>query len=94
MVLGGRCCNFRFSRFGGISPSAFGDNCNHGLLRQINEQAIARLSRDWAGLHKTHVAVPAESQGLAVDLDLFGPCFVVSLSGRPKTTSTFRLNTV
>ena len=44
-------------------------NC---LLRQINEQAIARLKRNWAGLPQTPVAVPSEYQGLAVDLDLFG----------------------
>jgi ABC-type multidrug transport system fused ATPase/permease subunit len=42
------------------------------LLRQINQQAIARLSRDWEALHTTHVAVPAEHQAVAADLDLFG----------------------
>jgi ABC-type multidrug transport system fused ATPase/permease subunit len=42
------------------------------LLRRINQQAIARLSRDWAALNTTHVAVPPQHQALAADLDLFG----------------------
>lgn len=42
------------------------------LLRQINQQAIARLHRDWVGLPDTPVAVPPEHQAVAGDLDLFG----------------------
>ncbi len=49
-----------------------GEMRRYGLLRQINEQAIARLGRDWTALHMTHVAVPAEHQAVAADLDLFG----------------------
>jgi len=49
-----------------------GEMRRYGLLRQINEQAIARLGRDWTALYMTHVAVPAEHQAVAADLDLFG----------------------
>jgi hypothetical protein len=42
------------------------------LMRQINEQAIARLRRDWQGLPETYVDVPPEHQVLGTDLDLFG----------------------
>jgi hypothetical protein len=49
-----------------------GEMRRYGLLKRINEQAIARLRRDWTALHMTHVAVPAEHQAVAVDLDLFG----------------------
>ena len=42
------------------------------LFRQVNEQAIARLWRDWKGLPETRVEVPAERQAVAADLDLFG----------------------
>lgn len=42
------------------------------LLRQINEQAIARLRRDWSALPETPVDVPPRHQAVAVDLDLFG----------------------
>ncbi len=45
--------------------------CNR-LLRQINQQAIARLKRDWAGLPDASVSVPPQHQALAGDLDLFG----------------------
>ncbi len=44
----------------------------NGLLRQINEQAIARLHRQWQALPETHVEVPPEHQAVAADLDLFG----------------------
>ena len=44
----------------------------NSLLRQINEQAIARLRRDWKGLPETRVEVPPEHQAVAADLDLFG----------------------
>ncbi len=43
-----------------------------GLLRQINEQAIARLHRDWKALRETRVAVRPEHRATAGDLDLFG----------------------
>jgi hypothetical protein len=44
----------------------------NSLLRQINEQAIARLRRDWKGLPETRVEVPPEHRAVAADLDLFG----------------------
>ena len=44
----------------------------HGLLRQINAQAIARLHRDWAALPETRVELPPEHRATAIDLDLFG----------------------
>ncbi len=43
-----------------------------GLLRQINQEAIARLHRDWAGLPETRVEVPPQHRATADDLDLFG----------------------
>jgi hypothetical protein len=49
-----------------------GEMRRYGLLKWINEQAIARLRRDWTALHLTQVAVPSEHQALAADLDLFG----------------------
>jgi hypothetical protein len=42
------------------------------ILRQINEQALARLRRDWAALPEIPVAIPAEHRAVAGDLDLFG----------------------
>ncbi len=44
----------------------------NGLLRQINQQAIARLDRDWKALPNTPVAVPPQHRAAADDLDLFG----------------------
>jgi MutS domain V len=44
----------------------------YGLLKRINEQAIARLRRNWPALHMTQAAAPVEHQALAADLDLFG----------------------
>ena len=44
----------------------------NSLLRQINEQAIARLRRDWKGLPETQVEVPPQHRAVAADLDLFG----------------------
>jgi predicted ATPase len=44
----------------------------NGLLRQINQEAIARLRRDWMALPKTPVAVPPQHRAAADDLDLFG----------------------
>jgi hypothetical protein len=44
----------------------------NSMLRQINEQAIARLRRDWKGLPETRVEVPPEHRAVAADLDLFG----------------------
>jgi hypothetical protein len=44
----------------------------NSMLRQINEQAIARLRRDWKGLPEMRVEVPPEHQAVAADLDLFG----------------------
>ena len=44
----------------------------NGLLRQINQQAIARLHRDWTALPETRVAVPPQHEATADDLDLFG----------------------
>ena len=44
----------------------------HRLLRQINEQAIARLFRAWNDLPETSVEVPPKHQAIAKDLDLVG----------------------
>jgi hypothetical protein len=44
----------------------------YGILRQINEQSIARLKRDWSGLPDTPVSVPPQHRAVAGDLDLFG----------------------
>jgi hypothetical protein len=44
----------------------------NGLLRQINQQAIARLHRRWNELPETRVAVPPQHLAVAADLDLFG----------------------
>ncbi len=44
----------------------------NSLLRQINQQAIARLHRDWAGLPETQITVPPQYRATADDLDLFG----------------------
>lgn len=41
-------------------------------LRQINEQALARLERRWRDLPEPAVQVPPEHQAVAGDLDLFG----------------------
>ncbi len=42
------------------------------LFRQVNQEAIARLHRDWTGLPQTRVEVPPPHQAVAGDLDLFG----------------------
>jgi hypothetical protein len=42
------------------------------LFRQVNEQAIARLRRNWKGLPETRVDVPPQHRAVAADLDLFG----------------------
>jgi hypothetical protein len=44
----------------------------HRLLRQINEQAVARLRRDWHALPEMPVHVPPAHRPTADDLDLFG----------------------
>jgi hypothetical protein len=44
----------------------------NGILRQINQEAIARLHRRWPGVPRTSVAVPPQHRALADDLDLFG----------------------
>jgi hypothetical protein len=44
----------------------------NGLLREINQQAIARLHRDWTALPETPVALPSQHRATADDLDLFG----------------------
>jgi len=44
----------------------------NGLLRQINQQAIARLHRNWRALPETPAAVPPQHRATADDLDLFG----------------------
>jgi hypothetical protein len=43
-----------------------------GILRAINEQALARLRRDWKHIPEPAVAVPPPQQDLSDDLDLFG----------------------
>jgi hypothetical protein len=42
------------------------------LMHEINEQAIARLHRDWASLPESPVAVPPQHAAAANDLDLVG----------------------
>jgi hypothetical protein len=42
------------------------------LLRQINQQAIARLGRDWTALHESRYDVPEQHKALSADLDIFG----------------------
>jgi len=44
----------------------------HGLLRQINEHAVARLHRDWTALPELPVEAPPPQRAVADDLDLFG----------------------
>jgi hypothetical protein len=44
----------------------------HFVSREINEQAIARLRRNWKALPETRVAVPPQHGAVALDLDLFG----------------------
>ena len=44
----------------------------NGLLREINQEAIARLHRDWTALPETLVEVPPQHRATADDLDLFG----------------------
>ncbi len=44
----------------------------NGILRRINEEAIARLRRDWDALPETSVEVPEEHRATTTDLDLFG----------------------
>ena len=44
----------------------------NGILRRINEEAIARLRRDWDALPETSVEVPEEHRATTTDLELFG----------------------
>jgi hypothetical protein len=44
----------------------------NGLLRQINQQAIARLHRDWMALPDVSVTAPPQHRAVADDLDLLG----------------------
>jgi hypothetical protein len=44
----------------------------NALMRQINQQALARLQRDWAAMPEREVSLPPEHQAVADDLDLFG----------------------
>jgi len=44
----------------------------YAILRQINEEAIARLHRHWTALPETPVTVPPKHQAVSTDLDLFG----------------------
>ena len=61
------------------------------LLRQINQQAIARLNRDWAALHTTHFAVPTQHQAMAADLDLFGHASLFHFLCTPTTPIGIRV---
>jgi ABC-type multidrug transport system fused ATPase/permease subunit len=61
------------------------------LLRQINEQAIARLKRDWKGLPDTPVAVPPQHRAVAGDLDLFGHASLFHFLFSANTPIGFRL---
>ena len=55
----------------------------HDVLAQLNDEAAARVARQWDRLPRAPVAAPDPSHPYAEDLDLFGrrPCS--SCSGRP-----------
>ena len=53
MVPWGRHGTWRLRRGCGISRARPAQLQRNGLLRQINEQAIARLRRDWTALPQT-----------------------------------------
>jgi hypothetical protein len=63
---------------GGFVAAAIYHDCvrrqrrRNGLLQQINQQAIARLHRNWTALSETRVAAPPQYESVADDLDLFG----------------------
>jgi hypothetical protein len=56
-----------------------------GTLKLINQQAIARLRRDWAAMPETRVAVPAEHRATADDLDLFGHASLFQFANQTET---------
>ncbi len=64
-----------------------------GALRQINEQAIARLHRNWTALPEPSVEIPREHRAVAGDLDLFGHASVfqfVCSAGTPMGLQVLR----
>ncbi len=61
------------------------------ILRQINEQALARLRRDWTALPDIPVEVPSEHRAVASDLDLFGHASVFQFLCAAHTPSGIRV---
>ena len=61
------------------------------VLRQINQQAIARLHRHWQGVPQTPVEVPPQYRAIADDLDLFGPASLFHLLCTAGTPQGIRL---
>ena len=70
--LGGRRCTGGFFAAVAYHEHVRRQLQRNGLCGEINQQAIARLRRDWAALPETPVAVPPQHQATADDLDLFG----------------------
>jgi hypothetical protein len=50
-------------------------------LSQVNDEAAARVGREWARLPPPEVAGPPASHAYAADLDLFGPASLYQLLG-------------
>jgi hypothetical protein len=61
------------------------------LLKTINQQAVARLKRDWKALPETHVGVPPRRRSVAVDLDLFGHASLFHLLCSANTPTGIRV---
>jgi hypothetical protein len=53
----------------------------HAALAQINQEAAARVSRDWQRLAPIPVEPPSASHAHATDLDLFGSASLMQLLG-------------
>ena len=62
-----------------------------GVLRQINQEAIARLRRQWQGLPVPRVEVPPQHQAVAGDLDLFGHASLFQLLCHANTPRGIRM---
>ncbi len=63
----------------------------NGILRQINEEAIARLRRDWDALPETSVEVPEEHRATSTDLDLIGHASLFHLLCSANTPTGIRV---
>ena len=59
--------------------------------RKINEQGLARLTRDWSKLPVVAVELSAEHAAIANDLDLFGKASLFQLLNRTTTESAEHL---